>query len=194
MNIKLPGDKTKVICEKCGAVRSATWNYDDYLLEEGTVVQDVMLARCDVCGEQAGLAQQSACRIRQAREKAPRTCLTLSRPIMDLANVKVSEAGANIQRAVELITRAFLSSLLDDERRRDTILQKVRTLQHPLLDYSATKQVNVRFSRSVLESLENLVKRTRLRSRSELIRRIVVLSDEDEKIETELKKNALAAY
>ena len=67
--IRVPGEKTKLLCENCGDLRSATWNYGDFKLENGAVVSGVMLAFCDECHEQAGFAAQSSYLLREAREE-----------------------------------------------------------------------------------------------------------------------------
>ena len=69
--IRVPGEKTKLLCENCGDLRSATWNYGDFEFKNGTVVSGVMLAFCDECLEQAGLAAQSSYLLREANITQP---------------------------------------------------------------------------------------------------------------------------
>jgi len=179
-NIRQPGDKTEVICEECQAVRKATWNYDNYLLDDGTVVKEVMLAHCDVCGAQAGLAQQSSYLIRNAREKnkrRDRTTITLSRPLRDLAETRVFKAGSSSMSAVEVILLSVLAVLREPDRREKYLL-KIKTLEDKKLLKSGTysERLPIRFNRTTAKLMEEVTAATKL-SRSEFVRRAILLED-----------------
>jgi hypothetical protein len=69
-NIKIEGDKTRAACEVCQKFASATWRYGPLALKKkGLIVDGVMQAYCDVCGQSVLIAQQSAYKLREACEK-----------------------------------------------------------------------------------------------------------------------------
>ena len=188
--IRLPGEKTEVVCENCEAVRSATWNYGEYHLDDGTKVDGVMLAKCDVCGEDAGLAQQSAYRIRQAREKArQRTSVSLSLSLQDLAAAKASVVGGNPRRAVELIVLALVATLRKGPKRRKELADALRKLKDPLLKRPYKVRVNLHLSNTVQSELDVITNELDGVNRSELVRRAIVLEDPD--VADNLKQFAL---
>jgi len=69
MHVVKPGDTTKVACESCQKLTYAVFNYGTFTLDDGTVVENVMQAACEVCGQVAAIAHQSAPVIKVARER-----------------------------------------------------------------------------------------------------------------------------
>ena len=188
-NIRQPGDKTEVICEVCQAVRPATWNYDDFQLDDGTLVKEVMVAHCDVCGTQTGLAQQSSYLIRNAREKnkrRARTTITLSRPLRDLAESRVFKAGSSSISAVEVILLSVLAVLREPDCRQK-YLDKIKSLEDKKLLKSGTfsERLPIRFNKTTAKLMEEFTAATEL-SRSEFVRRAILLEDHlvDEHVRT----------
>lgn len=187
-NIRQPGDRTEVVCEECKAVRPATWGYDEFKLDDGTLVKDVMVAHCDVCGAQAGLAQQSSYLIRTAREKKKkraRTTVTLSRPLRDLAETRVFKAGSSSMSAVEVILLSVLAVLRETEHREEYI-EKIRELEDQSLLTNGTfsERLPIRFSKATARLMEEVTTAANL-SRSEFVRRAILL--EDVRVEQNLK-------
>lgn len=179
-SIRQPGEKTELVCETCQAVRSATWDYDDFRLDDGTVVKEAMVAHCDTCGKQAGLAQQSSYLIRNAREKnrkRARTTVTLSRPLRDLAETRVSKAGASSISAVEVILLSVLAVIREDKYRVE-YLEKIKELEGQKLLRNGTfsERLPLRFNETTAKLIEECTKATQL-SRSEFVRRAILLED-----------------
>lgn len=180
--IRVPGEKTKLICESCEAVRGATWDYDDYVLDDGTVVGGVMVAKCDECGDQAGLASQSSYRIREAREasgKRLRTTVTLSKPLRDLAEYRFHAAGKNSMSAVEAIVLSVLSVFKEKPKSRDALLGLLREAANdPLLSEGRFDvRVSLRLSKAAEELVKEVLKSEAI-NRSEFVRRAILLEDE----------------
>ena len=192
--IRVPGEKTELVCEHCQAVRTATWNYDDYKLDDGTIVTGVMVAKCDTCGDQAGLAAQSAYLLREAREKKReprlRTTVTLSRPLRDLAEARLHQAGKNSMNAVEAVVLSVLSSLRRSRELNDRLLTRLReAADDPLLKQCAFDvRVSLRLSKAAEEAVGSLLAAESL-NRSEFVRRAILL--EDKELEESLKNYAL---
>lgn len=189
--IRVPGEKTELICENCQAVRKATWNYDDFHLEDGTVVHGAMVAHCDLCGQQAALASQSSYLVREAREKRRkprmRTTVTLSRALRDLAETRLLDAGTSSMNAVEAILLSLLAALRHD---KEFYLEKLRRLENEnlLSQGKFDDTVTIRLSLAADEAIRDIICREKL-NRSEFVRRAILL--EDKRIEDNLKQFAL---
>jgi hypothetical protein len=187
--IRMPGEKTQLICEGCEAVRDATWNYDSYDLDDGTIVSGVMVAHCDHCGQQAGLASQSSYLIRQAREKKnkrERTSVTLSRALRDLAETRVFDAGCSSMNSVEVILLSVLA-VLRNKKNRAAYLAKIDALKNNrlLIGDTYSERLPIRLSQRSLKLLEELTEITEL-NRSQFVRCAIILEDNkiDEHLET----------
>lgn len=183
--IRVAGEKTTLICESCEEVRSATWDYDYFVLDDGTVVSGVMVAKCDECGDQAGLASQSAYLIREAREenrkeKRLRTTVTLSQPLRDLAECRLHSAGKNSMSAVEAIVLSVVSVIKRNPKRRGHILHLLRDVaEDPLLHESHFDvRVALRLSKAADALVQEVVAAEDL-NRSEFVRRAILLDDEE---------------
>jgi hypothetical protein len=187
MNIRVPGQKTKVACEKCQSLRSATWNYGLFTLQDGQAIEDVMTAYCDICSEPCGIATQSGWKIREAQEakKCKRTTIRVSLPLIDLAANRAVEAGADPRRGPELITMAVLRNLGRNPKRLVSFAKKLKTTTSPLLTNSE-KRMNLTLSPASTSTLSQLKKATSL-NQSEVIRRALIASESDPAFSKELK-------
>lgn len=191
--IRVPGEKTELICETCESVRSATWNYGDFLLDDGITVKGVMLASCDVCGEQAGLASQSAYLIREAREMKKsrlRTTVTLSRALRDLAESRLHSVGSSSMSAIEAVILAFLAVVRRSPENRERYLEKLREIGNdPLLSKSKLNdKVTIRLSKTAEDMVDEILKAEHL-NRSDFVRRAILLEDND--VQENLRSYAL---
>ena len=191
--IRVPGDKAELICENCEAVRTATWNYGHFILDDGTVVKDVMTASCDVCGEQAAVASQSAYLIREAREMKRsrlRTTVTLSRALRDLAEQRLYSAGSSSMSAVEAVILAFLAVVRRSPEDRERYLKKLREAgSDPLLSKSKLDdKVTIRLSKTAEDMVDEILKIEHL-NRSDFVRRTILL--EDNEVQENLRRYAL---
>lgn len=66
--VRVAGDKTKVACEKYQSFTPGTWKEGTLVMDDGTLIEQVMQAYCDVCSEPCSIAHQSTWRIKEARE------------------------------------------------------------------------------------------------------------------------------
>ena len=187
MKIRVPGEKTKVACEKCQAFQPGTWKYGPLTTTDGTVIQQVMLAYCDVCEEPCSMASQSAWKLKEAREAKvkPRTSVMVSLPLLDLAAGKVSEIGGEPKRGPELLARAILSRLGKEPKSLPVFAQRLQAIDSPLLKNSS-KRMNLSLNPASFEVLRQLRQATSL-SQSEVIRRALVASESDPIFSEELK-------
>lgn len=191
--IRMPGEKTRVVCEKCQAMRGATWDYDNFALEDGTVVRGVMIATCDTCHEQVGLAHQSAYLIREARDKGvrrSRTSVTLSQPLRDLAESKVHSLGSSSIGAVEAVVLSFVAALKRFPEKREQFMSKLRDVgDDPLLKGGILNvRVPLRLSKVAEELVDEISSAERF-NRSEFVRRTILV--EDQEIQKSLEHYAL---
>lgn len=191
--IRVAGEKAQLVCNHCEAVRSATWNYDDFALDDGTIVSGVMVAHCDECGEQAGLAAQSSYLIRQAREekqKRLRTNVTMSRPLLDLAESRLHNAGSSTMNSVEAVILAVLAAMRKSAKNHNKVLQLLKeAAKDPLLKNSKWDQrIPIRLNRKAENMLREITEAEGF-NRSEFVRRAVLL--EDREINENIKQFAL---
>ena len=70
MKVYEAGEKSKAICESCGALVSTTFANRDLPFDDGEgVVKDVLASVCDQCGQVVALPAQSTPAVRQARSQ-----------------------------------------------------------------------------------------------------------------------------
>lgn len=183
MKIRLPGEKTKVACESCQALQSATWNFGTFHLQDGRRVEQVMQASCDVCGQPAGMATQSAWRIKEARGSSEkrRTSVMVTLSLQDLAANKMLEIGGEPKRGPELITMAVLKSLKSDPSKLKAFAHKLRELESPLLQGPASVRMNLLLSPELQGTLRQVSKNSKL-NQSEVVRRALIVGESDEQM------------
>ena len=187
--IRVPGEKTKLLCENCGDLRSATWNYGDFKLENGAVVSGVMLAFCDECHEQAGFAAQSSYLLRESREerqKRLRTNVTLSKALRDLAESRLHTLGSSTMSSIEAVILAVLAAIEKGPKHREKFLKLLNeAAEDPLLNQGKwDTKVTIRLS----PKAERMIQDFQF-NRSDFVRRAILL--EDSEIEDNLKQFAL---
>ena len=72
MKLYAAGEKSKAICEDCGALVSTTFVYRDVPFDDGHgVVKDVLASVCDQCDRVVALPAQSTPAVRRAPHRAP---------------------------------------------------------------------------------------------------------------------------
>lgn len=191
MQIRTPGQKTKVACEHCKKLQPGTWNYGTFHVSDGTPVEEVMLASCDVCGNPCSLATQSAWRVKEASERArkkKRTSVMVTLPLQDLTASRLLALGAGEpKRGPELVTMAVLRSLLAAPKRVDSFARRLRKVSSPLLEEPRRAKMNLYLTEDLAQLLARLADKSELQ-KSEVVRRSLVLAQEDPKIEGELLK------
>lgn len=177
-SIVLPGDTTRASCETCGRFVRATWGYRPYELEGDLVVEQVMCANCPTCGQVVGVAQQSAYLLRRAleNERRFRTTLRLPQELKDYVALQLDKLG--VAGAPKSYVQLFLRALLAACRGRESELaEALRQVEDPVLERPCTEMLTLTLSRPLLEVLDNLKAQTGLENGSEVMRRLLVLSD-----------------
>lgn len=189
MNIKMPGDKTESACETCQRFAEATWQYGPLRLKNGTIVDKVMQAFCDTCGESLLVAQQSVYKIKEAREREQkiRTSVNLTAPLKDLVYSLVFQKGAEPERGPELILKVFLTDLLRDPDRISDIVDELRSVDKRLLRGRKDQKVDVSFPSDMFSTLDTLAQKTGFR-RSEVMRRALWASYKRPQLENDISK------
>lgn len=177
-SIVLPGDVTRASCETCGRFVRAIWEYRPYTFEDGLVVEQVMCASCPTCGQVVGVAQQSAYLLRRALEndRRFRTTLRLPQELRDYVALQLDKLG--IAGAPQSYVQLFLRALLAACRGRESELtEELSQLQDPVLERPCTEMLTLTLSRPLLEVLDSLKAQTGIDNGSEVMRRLLVLSD-----------------
>jgi hypothetical protein len=187
MNIRVPGNKTKVACEKCQAFQPGTWNYGPFEMSDGSIIEQVMQAYCNVCGESCSMAHQSAWKLREAREEKEkiRTSFRISLPLFDLTAGRVSEIGGEAKRGPEIIARAVFRRLHREPKSIPTFASNLKKLKSPLLR-KPSKKMNLSLTSSYSKILEQLKEATSL-NQSEVLRRALIACESDPRFIEDLK-------
>lgn len=191
-----PGETTRAPCEKCGRLVPATYDYGTVPLEDGTPVEDVMRATCDVCQSVVATTPQSAPLFRatmEARDKkrAHQTNVRIQRVLADIARMELAQSMIDPSR-FDLLVKAFAMSVYHaPEKRWEEAVQKLRTASDPAFDLNADLQVPLYLNAMLRAVLEKLQHDAGLSSLSELVRRVFVVMRTDKKAEAELQKLGL---
>lgn len=174
-SIVLPGQVTKAICETCKKRVTATFSYGEFRFDDGLVVEDVMRAVCDECGEPVAIAGQSSHRLRTTLDdqKHKRTTLRLPQELEDFIALELSRVGAHPGHE-ELYFRALLLACHRQEKKIGALLKRAKD---PVLSRPHTASVTLRLSPKLLQVLESLRTHSGIQNLSELLRRLLVLAD-----------------
>jgi len=159
-------------------------------MDDQTVVEDILRGICDRCGAVVVLPQQSVPKIKEARARArKRTTVRIQKSLRDFIQSRLYEAGAPVQH-YELAIKVVLATVLDDKPKMKGLIKKLKTLHDPVLEDPLESSVSIYLTESLQERLQDLLRRTGIAKRSELIRRLVVVTEGDKDVLRELKKVA----
>ena len=128
-SIVLEGELTEAPCQFCKGFVQARFSYGPVELEKGLVVENVMRATCEVCGEVVSLAQQSSYLLRRAlaSHKRSRTTVRLPQELADFIALKLSLVGMRPSK-VDLFFRALLLAARGQEQQLGEALRAVEDL------------------------------------------------------------------
>lgn len=190
-----PGKRVKAPCDRCDAVMQATYDYGP-VPYKGTVVEGVMRATCDVCGQVVATAQQSAPLFRAAVANKPRTqqvSVRIPRVLADVARLELAQNQATDVERFDLLVKAFALSITgSSEKRWAQAAEKLRSVSDPVLSLPNDCQIPMYLNDRLRDLLGRLQHAAGLPSIAELVRRILVLMESDKKAVTELRKLLLA--
>ena len=191
-----PGDTVRGGCEKCRVLVSATYDYGRIKLDDGTLVENVMRANCDDCGETIAIAHQSAPAIKAARARRDqdkarqRTTIRLPRPLADFAASQLLDRGANPER-LDLVLKTFISMALDQPSRRIALVSALRSVSDPVLDLRPEVTMHLDLSLPLWSILKELQSQAGLRNLSDFVRRMLVVMDEDAETDESMRRVVL---
>lgn len=191
-SIYTPGDRIEGRCEACQKFQPSTFDYGAVEMD-GRTIDGVMRAICDVCGAVVAIANQSAHVIGGALGKRGRkikTTVRLPHELLDFAGRRLVQAGADPER-FEVLVFAFVGSLLNDDRRRETMVKRLAAVTDPVLSRPVSESVNLNLGKRLWEQLERLQADAGLKSMSDLVRRLLVVMEGDRRSATELEKLAV---
>lgn len=191
--IILPGEKTEAECECCGQFVAATYDYGKLALQSGLVVDKVMRAVCDVCGEVLEVAHQSVHRISEAKRKSyVKKNFRLPQPLKDYAEVKALELTGESRGAVEFLVRAGLRASQRSSRSHKALLARLSNLQDPILSLPGDSPETILLPQDLSREIANLQKELHGVSQSDIFRRLLVASEQEPIIQKEMKSAARA--
>lgn len=191
--IILPGEVTEAECSRCDGFVPATYNYGDLELSSGVRVSKVMRATCDRCGEVLEVAQQSAHRIREARQKSTvKLNFRLPQPLRDYAESTAVAIGSDSRGSVEFLIRAALLAAGRSAANHEILVECLRSLKDPVLELDADAPDSVVLTADLHGEIQQLVSELRGVSRSEVLRRLLVASAELQIVQRELRSGTLS--
>lgn len=189
MNIKT--QQESLICNKCEALRECELSYGPYEFK-GETVEDVYRAVCLTCGQVVAVHARSTYRLAEVtrRQAQKRTSISIPAEMQDLIAKALIDAGSDWSYC-ELYFRALLVACHDDPAEVGRILPSVKN--DLLLQPSRTK-MNFSLGTKLSGTLGTLSASSGISNTSEIIRRLVILTDSvlKEPFERELKSLALA--
>lgn len=185
--IILPGKKLETACESCQGFCPATYNYGTITLRSGITVDKVMRATCDVCGSVLQIAHQSAHKIAEKKNRYIKRNLRLSQSLKDFAELKLLEYTGESRGAVEILIRAALQAVVRSAQNRETILIRLRSLEDPILELPSDTPETILLTPELDAEAQNLSRSLKSSTRSATFRKLIVLSDAEPTIQSELK-------
>ncbi len=183
MKVYKAGEKSKAICEDCGALVSTTFAYRDVPFDDGKgEVKDVLASVCDQCDRVVALPAQSTPAVRRAREIADVPLeVMLSAPdmeLLDLATWRIDPESCSRLRKPLL---AYYIHLLSGDPVAVARLQAKASMRRPKLSKSVKipkRRLSVKFAAKTDASIQALMKASGL-NKSLLIRGIVHEIEDD---------------
>ena len=174
-SILLEGTVEQAPCETCKAFTAATYAYGPVEIEPGFVVEDVMRATCNRCGNVVATAPQYSHRFRKEFDdrKNRRTTFRISQELSDFISLNLSAVGADTTHD-ELYFRALLVAC---KNREEEIGKRLISLDDKILSCPNRVTVNLSLSPHLEQILTKLQTACEIKSTSELMRRLLVLAD-----------------
>ena len=186
------GDVSDLICNKCEALRPCVYSYGpcEY---DGEMVEDILRSICPVCESVVTISSRSTYRFAEAkaRKAQKRTSVMLPIEMQDDIAKELIDAGSSWTH-FELYFRALLVAAHNNPRQ---IAQMVADLNDDILTAPRGARMNVCLGERLTNTLEGLTQESGVKSTSETLRRLIVLSKEPvlcESLRKELKTLALA--
>lgn len=186
MNLYKVGEKSKAICEDCGALVPTTFAYRNVPFDDGKgEVQDVLASVCDQCDRVVALPAQSTPSVRRAREIADVPLeVMLSAPdmeLLDLATWRIDpDSGARLRKP---LLAYYIHRLSSDPGAILRLQEKaakasVRGRRMPQSVTIPKRRLSVKVAAKTDASIRDLMKKSGLK-KSSLIRSILYVIDED---------------
>lgn len=174
-SILLEGTIEQAPCETCKGFTAATYAYGPVELEPGFIVEDVMRATCNHCGNVVATAPQSSHRFRKEIDdrKNRRTTFRISQELRDFISLNLSAVGADPTHD-ELYFRALLVAC---KNREEEIGKRLISLEDQVLACPNRVTANLSLSPHLEKILTKLQAACEVKSTSELMRRLLVLAD-----------------
>lgn len=181
----------KAFCWKCNCFHSATFAIGGLRRWDGLSVENVLRATCDVCDSVVASAPQAAPQIGLALEERERkTSFRVSHELTEMAQKAVAEAGlpgVTATRAVTMLVKAYLGSLVDNDLKRQSTVGKCVSLG-AFPKGKSEETVSIRAHSAFFHQLEQLAVESHLPTPSDVFRCLVVLAVTDKAAGLELKK------
>ena len=173
-SIVTEGTVERTPCEQCQKLVPATYSYGP-VEHEGLIVEDVMRAVCNQCGDIVATTPQSAHRFREAiqNRNAKRTTVRIPQELQDFICLNLSAAGADTSHT-ELYLKALLLACHSREAELGPVIAAANS---PVLQRPNKVTVNLTLGPQLLNTLTRLATESQIPNTSEILRRLLVLAD-----------------
>ena len=194
MKIFLPGETLSAICSNCGRQES-TFRYDSFPMQDGVVVENVLQAFCNQCGDSVLLPHQSTARIKQARSLNEQKTTSVRLPLVlcDIAASLVLEAkGTPGPKSPEQVLMAFISAWIRNPKKQKALAEQLRLAAgSPVMEQSAPQKVTLILNQATQKEFLAVLDACGLPSMSDVLRSCLLVSLEEPMIKRELEHHLL---
>jgi hypothetical protein len=178
MRILMSGERLEAICERCADVVEGTYQYRPVRLENtGVEVPNVLVGVCGRCDEIVSIPAQSTPRLKEARERhTEKVPLRFPRELEDVMHLAAAALKAPSDAVAGLLVRYYLQLA----RKDPSLLRRVAgALANPILQQPRSARASVNVDGDTLREVERAMPAEGIRSRSDLIRGVLLVAGED---------------
>jgi len=183
MKVYKKGEKSKAICNDCGALVSTTFTYRDVPLDDGeSLVKNVMASVCDQCDRVVALPAQSIPAVRRSREIADVSVeVMLSAPDMEILDLATWRIDPDSVLRLRKPLLAYYIQRLSGDPAAIARLQAKSSARISLVSKEMNipkRRLSMKFAPKTDASMQDLMKASGL-NKSHLIRGIIHEIDDD---------------
>jgi hypothetical protein len=171
------GDRSRAICEQCGAVETR-FEYRTYPLSRPRVdVPDVLVAVCTMCDRIVAVPYQSSPRLNEARREADAPLeARIPRHLEDVLAVVASHYGRTDTEFRGVIVRYYLHALGES----DALARHIRDLATgDLARGTADERLSLKIQKPVLTRAWETARSAGIRSKTDMVKGAIIAAAED---------------
>jgi len=188
MKLYKVGEKSKAICGKCEQLRATTFRERDVPLSSGGgIVEQVLVAVCDVCDEVVSVPHQSVPRIKETLRKERRAVeARIPRQLSDVLGLVCQDLGFGVDSA-PVVFRYYVRRAAADARVAKRLGARLNSEE---ASGKATARFSAKLDEPMFERLQEIVKTAGL-AQSEVVKGLILQMKEEllDKPQKAVRKN-----